>query len=142
VSRGLVAENTRLRAALQKIVDESTRRHAEYEPDGRGLTDLGKSWRDGYSTATAHWSLVATEALDPVEWAAHEELWLAGSCDSDREWFARTGNCGHCGDPPRRCSCTPDDPCGCGPHQVDPWPRTCWVCSGSGLIEQHRKVTS
>lgn len=137
----LLAENARLRAALQRIRDDSHRQHAEYEPDQRGATDLGKSWHDGYCTATSHYSLLAFEALDPAAYAEHEQRCVGACQDSDREWFARTGNCGHCGNIAERCDCTPDDPCGCGPHEVKPWPRECWVCRGSGRLEQHRTLT-
>lgn len=32
---------------------------------------------------------------------------------SDAEWFLASGMCGHCGNGPDDCECTPDDPCGC-----------------------------
>lgn len=123
-----LAELDRLRTALQAIVDESDRLHHEYRPECYPTEDAA-SWHAGYTCATAHWSLIATAALDPIEWEAHQEQWHAAALDSDREWFARTGCCGHCGNVARSCACTPADPCGCGPHEVDPWPRECRVMS-------------
>lgn len=128
----LRAENDRLRKGLQKIHDEHGQRSV-WEKQGKHPTEYSKAWSDGYITALAHCSLIASEHLDPVAWAEHEESWRGAACDSDREWFERTGCCGHCGERADYCRCKPDDPCACGPHKLAAEDLPCRYCRGTGV---------
>lgn len=134
MSADLQAEVARLRAALQSIVNQSERASNAWEPHVYP-TEASKTWHEGYVTATAHFSLVAREALDPATWEADNGHMMLASHGSDREWFELTGNCGACGMPADWCTCTVDRPCGCGPHETAPWPRDCWRCAGTGKIQ-------
>jgi len=96
-------------------------------------TEAAKNWSDGYITALATCSLIAREHLDPVAWAEHEAEMQAASFATDREWFERTGRCGHCGDLAGYCACTEEDPCGCGPHEPATEDLPCSWCQGSGV---------
>ena len=123
----LNAEVARLRTGLEKV--QERHRLATWAPhDETGATDFAKHWHDGFVTAMATVSLMAAEILDPGDYAAHE----AAMAGTDREWFERTGCCGHCGNDARYCTCTADDPCGCGPHELCDDPLPCSWCGGTG----------
>lgn len=129
-------EVTRLRAALERILAERHAQDASWRSGREFPNDYGRGWHDGYTTAMAHCSLIAREALDPEAWAEHEAEWMLASHGSDREWFEKTGCCGHCGQPAEDCCCTDDDPCSCGPHpEKRTWPRDCAWCDGTGKRE-------
>jgi hypothetical protein len=125
------SEVERLRRGLRRIME----RHDNYDSCGNrsNLPETGKAWGDGYVTALATVSLIAREFLDPEEWAKSEDHWRGASMDTDREWFDRTGHCGHCGNLAAYCRCTPDDPCGCGPHELATEPPPCHWCKGTGI---------
>ncbi len=44
------------------------------------------------------------------------DYWEIAAYGTDSEWLAATGCCGHCCNLAEKCTCTPDDPCTCGPH--------------------------
>lgn len=128
------AEVDRLRNGLERILEKRRRQSSTWQRND--LPDYGRGWHDGYTTAMAECSLIATEATDPEGWAEHEEEWRAAGRENDRQWFERTGCCGHCGNPGEDCLCTDDDPCSCGPHEGRrTWPRDCGWCKGSGKVE-------
>lgn len=129
------AEVTRLRAGFARIQEKRRRQSDTWRPTKGTLSDYGDGWHQGYVTAMAECSLIATEATDPEGWAEHQEEWKAGVRATDREWFERTGCCGHCGNPADDCLCTDDDPCACGPHpERRTWPRDCGWCKGTGKV--------
>lgn len=136
----LLDENDRLRKALERIQERSTRSSDSWRADRTYPTESAHEWHNGYVTCLSTHYLIAFEALDPAGWANHEEESGIASWGTDREWFERTGNCGHCGNPAEDCVCTPADPCGCGPHEVRTEARPCGWCKGTGLIPP-RKVT-
>jgi len=123
-------ERDRYRAALEKIVGRWQRNHESWRPGGRP-DGPGKSWADGFHTGLATVHEEATAALDPDGHRVTREQ-LRAARGTDREWFEATVNCGGCGYVASRCDCAPSDPCGCGPHDLEPWPRKCWACKGSG----------
>lgn len=127
-------EVQRLRAALEKIRDKSRRSHDSWYPGRKFPTEYAEAWHNGFVSALASCSLIAGEALDPAAYAEEDETWLAAQ-GTDREWFDRTGNCGHCGNLAEDCSCTPADPCDCGPHEPRTWPKTCYRCAGTGMVD-------
>lgn len=127
-------ELERLRRGFARIQEKRRRQSETWRPND--LPPYGKGWHDGYVTAMAECSLIATEATDPDGWAKHEDEWRAAGRENDREWFERTGCCGHCGNPGEDCLCTHDDPCSCGPHENRrTWPRDCGWCKGTGKVE-------
>lgn len=131
------AEVTRLRRGLEKVQE----RHSLADDWRSGhRTDFAKHWHDGYITALATCALIADEHLDPEAWAEHQEEWQAGSHASDAEWFERTGNCGHCGNVGAYCVCTPEDACGCGPHELATEPLPCGWCNGTGVALSPRRT--
>jgi hypothetical protein len=123
------SEVERLRRGLRRIME----RHDQYDSGGGNRTEYSKAWGDGYVTALATASLIAQEFLDPVEWEKSEGKLQGAALDSDREWFERTGNCGHCGNLGAYCCCTDNDPCGCGPHELATEPLPCRWCGGTGI---------
>lgn len=127
--------------ALRKILDRRQRQSDSYRSGVEYPTEYSRAWHDGYTTAMAECSLLASEALDPAGWAEHEHVWKVSSYGTDREWFELTGNCGHCGMAAEDCACTDDDPCQCGPHpERRTWPRDCFNCKGTGKIEPTRRA--
>lgn len=126
----LLEENKRLRVGLKKVQE----RHSLADDWRSGhRTEAGKHWHDGYITALATCSLIASEHLDPVAWAESEDEQRIAVAGTDREWFEQTGNCGHCGNVGAYCVCTTDDPCGCGPHELATEPMPCGWCNGTGI---------
>lgn len=120
-------EIERLRRGLERVRE----RHALADDwASAGRTEYSKAWHDGYITALATCSLIASEHLDPEAWAEDDR---ALNFATDKEWFERTGNCGHCGNVGRYCVCTEDDPCGCGPHELATEPMPCGWCRGTGI---------
>lgn len=134
------AERDRYKAALERILEKRRREEEFWHPGVQFPTEHAKDWHDGYVTALATVSLIAREALDPEAWAEDEEDQRIASHGSDREWFERTGMCGHCGNVPEDCQCTPNDPCGCGPHELRTEPTPCWRCGGTGEVAPVRRV--
>lgn len=125
------AEVVRLGKALEAIHQKWKSTHDAWHPDTKYASDAADSWHQGYVTALATTSIMARQALDPDaedEWGKDVEA----ARGTDRMWFERTGNCGHCGLIAEDCDCRPDDPCGCGPHELRTVPRPCWRCKGSG----------
>jgi hypothetical protein len=123
------SEVERLRRGLRRVMD----RHDKYQSRGPYPTEYSKAHGDGYVTALATCSLIAQEFLDPEEWEKSEAEWRGASMDTDREWFDRTGRCGHCGNLGAYCCCTAEDPCGCGPHELATEPLPCYWCGGTGI---------
>lgn len=128
-------ERDRLRAGLEKVQERHSLAETGY---GRHPTEAAKHWHDGLITALATCSLIAREHLDPVAWAEYEAQSETAAHGSDQEWFDQTGNCGHCGNVAAYCCCTPDDPCGCGPHELSTEPLQCSWCKGSGIAIRPR----
>lgn len=126
-------EVERLRAALEKIADKSRRANESWYPGREFPTDAARHWHDGHVTALSSCAIIAHEALSPEQTQETDDTWLAAS-GTDREWFDRTGNCGHCGNVAEDCVCTDDDPCGCGPHEPRTWPKVCYRCDGTGQV--------
>lgn len=120
----------RLRKGLQAI--EAHYKQALYPQSGG--TEYSKAWHDGYVTALATCSLIASEHLVSAdEWTSdHTEQNGLAAYGTDKQWFEKTGYCGHCGNLAGYCQCTPTDPCGCGPHEKSMDPLRCWVCAGTG----------
>lgn len=140
-ARYIEVERDRYRAALERIAASRRAQSDSYRPGHEYPNDYGRGWHDGYTTAMASCSLIVSEALDPEGWAEHEALSKLGSFGTDREWFERTGCCGHCGQPAEDCCCTDDDPCACGPHpEKRSWPRDCSWCNGSGKVAPRVEV--
>ena len=125
-------EIARLRQGLERVKE----RHALATWAWERGPGPGKDWHDGLVTAYATCSLIADEYLDPEGFAAHQEEWRLGSQATDREWFKRTGRCGHCGNLAGYCVCTEDDPCGCGPHEPATEPLRCGWCRGTGFAHK------
>lgn len=121
-------EIERLQAGLRKI---RQKRERYISPHDAGTP--ASEWSNGYGTALATVSLLVSEHLEPDDWAEHEAD-MAASGGTDREWFERTGNCGRCGNPAGYCGCTPDDPCGCGPHERATEDLACSWCKGTGVF--------
>lgn len=130
----ITEERDRYKAALERIQAKRRSEEEFWHQDRHFPTEASKNWHDGHITAMATISLICSEALDPVEWAEHQEQWSLASHGTDREWFERTGMCGHCGNPGDECLCTPADPCGCGPHDLRTDPIPCIRCKGAGVI--------
>jgi hypothetical protein len=121
--------------AVERIQEKRRRQSNTYRSPRADIPPYGKGWHDGYVTALAEVSLIISEETDPEGWAEHlaDQQALGGT---DREWFERTGCCGHCGNPAEDCLCTDDDPCQCGPHpERRTWPRDCGWCKGTGKVE-------
>lgn len=122
------------RDALKRLVARYERSSTGYRPGVQYPTKYADGWHNGFVTALAEASLIAREGLDPEGFAAEEEQWRAGFTVSDREWLERTGCCGHCGMLAKFCTCPPDDPCDCGPHEISTDPAPCWHCGGTGEV--------
>lgn len=137
-STTLLEDVARLRAALEKITEHWRRSSNAWRPGRAYPTAYSEAWHQGFHTALAEASLVASAALDPEGSKLNDELWSIANSVTDREWFERTGNCGHCGQLGGDCTCTPDDPCGCGPHEPRTWPVKCYACDGSGMQDPIR----
>jgi hypothetical protein len=134
-------EVERLRRGLEKVQERYYL--ATWAPYGGDWpTEYARAWHDGFVTAMATCSLIADEHLDPAAWAEHEEdQWVAAQ-GTDREWFERTGYCGHCGSRAEHCACTEDDPCSCGPHELSDRPLPCGWCDGTGEVSPRRTANA
>lgn len=134
----IVDERDRYRAALEKILDRHQRRSESWRmPNEEQWAQHGpgsRHWSDGFITGLATVCEEARAALTPDEHFAHQEQWRAASHASEVEWFQLTGCCGRCGNLAARCDCPPSDPCACGPHELEPWPRVCSRCDGTGEL--------
>lgn len=126
-------DRDRYRAALEKISGRWERNHQSWRPRSSTIEHPGRPWADGFHTALATVHEEATAALDPDAHREYRKTLDVGN-GTDREWFEQTGNCGGCGNVANRCDCPPSDPCGCGPHELEPWPRKCYTCKGSGEL--------
>lgn len=123
-------DTERYKVALEKISNRWLRNHQQWR-SGSHRDRPGQSWSDGFHTALATVRGEAEAALNPEQHRADQAIIRAGG-GTDQEWFEATGNCGGCGNIASRCDCPPSDPCGCGPHELEPWPRACQFCKGSG----------
>jgi hypothetical protein len=129
----------RFRAALEKILDRWRRLSNAWRPRRTYPSPYGEGWHQGFHTALAELADIAGRALDPEGSALSDDLNSIVNSATDREWFEKTGNCGHCGQLGGDCICTPDDPCGCGPHEPRTWPVKCYTCDGTGMQDPIRR---
>jgi hypothetical protein len=132
-----------LRAGFERILERRRRQSDTWRSGVEYPSEYGKGWHDGYTTAMAECALIAMKALDPEGFAEDEDRWSIASYGTDREWFEKTGCCGHCGNLAEDCVCTDDDPCECGPHlERRTWPRDCGWCDGTGKVKPVKRAVS
>lgn len=105
----LEQETARLREALQRVREEHGRNR--WHPDTSFPTDAAKEWHNGYICAAAHFSLIASGALDPEGLAEQEHLNEIAAHGSDVDWYKATGHCGRCSLVASCCECMGECDC-------------------------------